>query len=563
VALLVPACNKWGLEPEPIRRDIPLFPTTADLDYSPVPCMAHAAFPVFDEAAGVFRGSGRIWLKGSSSHRRARLAGEAEVALEPPYYTAVVDAPPGDAVVEFLSADGGSRSVPVKVPDAASLNVPGDFSALFFGDFQPFEIEKGKVYVNPGDGTGSPGRKPGKYPALQAIREVLRSVSEGRTGKFLAPTFICGHGDQVYVEGAYHSFDEYRHLHPMSAWTVETMPRPRVSPAALPGFLDACYRGHWSFDTVDHALRRCPSVMIWDDHDIRDGWGSQGDEHIYRESHFSRFRDAFIAHQFVRGPRAWKEDLAGLERPLWQAFTVKGLPFFVLDLRTNRDITVPRVIGEEQWAVLRSWFAALDPRKSKHYVLVSSVPIFYRVGERANLASAFTDEIRDDLLDTWTSGPNEAEWKKLVAEIVKAADRGLRGIVVSGDYHLSSLCRVTAGPPGAAPDRVVAYEMIASGFAAEEYGGWKQKMARKGWFIETPFEVAGQSLLCEFGLTESDPNFGGLEVLRGEVFASVFQATRDGCFQYRVPLEWEGEPRDLSALVEESRMPIEAGSLGE
>ena len=324
----------------------------------------------------------------------------------------------------------------------------------------------------------------------------------------------------------------------------------------LPRFLDVCYRGYWSFTTFQRSLAACPSVMIWDDHDIRDGWGSQGDEHVYRDSHFVTFRNAFIAHQFIRGPRRWSDELAPDTASMWQAFAIGGVPFFVTDQRTNRDVTVPTVMGEAQWQVLRSWFAALDPARSKYYVLVSSVPVFYRVANRANIASAFSSEARDDLLDTWTSQQNEPEWLRLVEEIAKAGARGLRGIVVSGDYHISSLCRVTMTLPGQAA-RPVAYELITSGFAQEEYGGWKQKVARKGWFIETPIEAAGSSLTCEFGIIESIPNFGALEFDGDQVRASMFQSTGAGCVQYRVPLQWEGKVEGLSGLVSSGKVPLE------
>jgi len=550
-------CTTWELAPDVVPRDLPRFPASAELDYEPLPCMAHAALPLFDAATRTFQGPGRIWLKGSSGYRTARIgiAGSA-IALDPPYYTAVAEAPAGTASVEFTATDGSVRTVAVTVSSAEQLNTSGEnFSALFFGDMQPFGIHDGKVFVNPGDGTFRPGLKPRGTAPLETLRKVFRAAVEGQAGKFPAPAFVCGHGDQIYVEGSYDSYEELGQRHPMSAWTIEAQPRPRVAPAALPQFLDTCYRGHWSFKTLHGALQRCPSVMIWDDHDIRDGWGSQGDEHVYRDSHFSVFRTAFLAHQFARGPRALTPELASVTAPLWQSFAVHGVPHFVLDLRTNRDVAVPSVIGEEQWTALHAWFAALDPQRAKHYVLVSSVPVFYRVAERANLAAAFTDEVRDDLLDTWTSKPNEPEWQRLVEEIALAADRGLRGIVVSGDYHLSSLCRVTAGRAGEKP-RVVAYEMIASGFAAEEYGGWKQKMAREGWFLDTPIDAAGTQLRCEFGITESLPNFGGLEFSGGEVLASIFQMAAAGCVQYRVPLQWEGTLDSLPAAVEKSRSPV-------
>jgi phosphodiesterase/alkaline phosphatase D-like protein len=136
-------------------------------------------------------------------------------------------------------------------------------------------IVNGRVQVNPGTACGPDYAPSGQQTTLVALRRMLQAAAEGAQS-FPKPAFACGVGDQVYVEGDYHSYGEYGHHHPMSAWTVEEKPRPRVGLADLPRFLDTCYRGHWSFTTFERALQVCPSLMIWDDHDIRDGWGSQG-----------------------------------------------------------------------------------------------------------------------------------------------------------------------------------------------------------------------------------------------------------------------------------------------
>jgi hypothetical protein len=536
--------SSWDLGASLVPKDLPRLPPPGDLDYQPSPAMAHAALPRFDAAQQRFVGSGRVWLKGSATCRGASVAGR-DIILEPPYFTAVLEAPAGANEVRFKSDGGAAHEVRVVVPDAAALNTPDTpFSALFFGDFQPFVIRDDVVRVNPGDridrdddevGSGLPDR------TLLAMRAMFERAATGRLGTFPRPAFACGVGDQVYVEGDYHSWDEHGQRHPMSAWTVDAQPRPRVALSDLPRFLDVCYRGNWSFPVFGSALQACPTVMVWDDHDIRDGWGSQGDEHVYRDTWFRGFRDAFVAHQFARGPRAVDESVTPVDAPLWQSFVMHGVPVFVLDLRTCRDIAVPQVLGDRQWQALRSWFASLDAQRQRHYVLVSSVPLFYRVAERAKIAELFTSEARDDLLDTWNSGPNEPEWRRVVDEVANAGARGLRGLIVSGDYHVNSLCRVTAAGAGGSRE-TIAYELIASGLAADSYGDWKQRMAREGWFAETPIAVSGGNLHTEFRFAKACPSFGGLS-FDGDVTAFVFQVDEDGCFEQRVTLQW-GAPSE-------------------
>ena len=238
-------CGTWDVAPQLVRANLPEMPAQALLDYQPMPGMAHAALPIFDAQRGAFTGSGRIWLKGSTSCRHARITetGQA-IALDPPYYTAVVEAAAGEKTVEFEAGTAPPRSVRVSVPDATPLNVVGAaFSALFLGDFQPFVIEQGRVEVNPGPAITSGDRSEGPRTTLVAIRKMLQAAAEGRLPSFPKPAFACGVGDQVYVEGDYHAYDKYGQGHPMSAWTVEAQPRPRVGLADLPRFLDTCYRG--------------------------------------------------------------------------------------------------------------------------------------------------------------------------------------------------------------------------------------------------------------------------------------------------------------------------------
>jgi hypothetical protein len=561
-SLALAACGStsWDLAAVVVPKDLPRLPGAAELDYEPLPAIAHAALPAYDAGRGGFHGDGRVWLKGSADYRSASVAGRT-VELAPPFYTAIVGAPAGEATVQFAGPRGEQRTVRVAVPDAAALNAPGaPFSALFFGDFQPFAIRDGRVQVNPGDAIERERAAAAELPdrTLLAMRAMFERAATGRLGTFPRPTFACGVGDQVYVEGDYHAWDEYGQRHPMSAWTVDAQPRPRVPLADLPRFLDECYRGNWSFAPCDRALQACPSVMTWDDHDIRDGWGSQGDEHVYRDSWFRGFRDAYVAHQFARGPRVDPEAVARVDGALWQQFTVNGVPVFLLDLRTCRDVATPAVLGDEQWQALRAWFAGLDPQRCRHYVLVSSVPLFYRVSERASIAELFTEEVRDDLLDTWTSVPNEPEWRRIVDEIANAGARGLRGIVVSGDYHVNSLCRITAERPGGARE-TVAYELIASGLAADSFGDWKQRMAREGWFAETPIDVSLGRLHTEFSFVEACPSFGGL-AFGDEVTAFLFQANGDGCWEQRMPLQW-GEPDgSLDAALARGRVRLDAAA---
>lgn len=99
--------------------------------------------------------------------------------------------------MEFLHDGDCLRRVEFEVPSAEALNRRGeDFSALFFGDFQPFRVEDGKVIVNPGDEMHALATVPAMPSTLVAARHLFQLAAEGRVGSFPRPLFACGIGDR-------------------------------------------------------------------------------------------------------------------------------------------------------------------------------------------------------------------------------------------------------------------------------------------------------------------------------------------------------------------------------
>jgi hypothetical protein len=524
----------------------PRYPEQPALDYAPLSAQAHAALPLADPTTGELAGPGRIWIKGSPSVRSAELRGGA-VALDPPYYAALVEAPAGRVVVDF-AGEGAPISVEVHVPDAAAWNEARErFSLLAYGCFDPFAVEKGRAIVDPGSDSED------GYARLHAIRELFRDAARGDVAGFPEPDLVCGAGDQVYVEPAHDSYAAFGAAHPLSAWTVERMPRPRLDLGSFVRFLDETYRKTWSFTTLDEVLRSKPAVMIWDDHEIRDGWGSQGDEHVFVDTYYAAARDAFVQHQFRRGPRPWDAALAAPRASLHQSLALHGLPIFVFDQRSARDVRVPQVLGDAQWTAFTAWLDALDPARMPYYVLVSPLPLLYRVSNLAQLAADLDPEVRDDMLDAWSSAPNTPELDRILERMVVSWRRGLRAIVISGDMHLSAILSATVRDGERAAPAVFAYEIVASGLAGRFGGDWKFLVGREGALLDAPTRLGSAAVSMAMGLSESCPNFAGLEIDGAQAIAHVFQALPDGTVHYRVPLQWDREADDLGAMVSEGR----------
>ena len=68
------------------------------------------------------------------------------------------------------------------------------------------------------------------------------------------------------------------------------------------------YHKYWSHDSLRKVFARIPSLAMWDDHDITDGWGSRLESFDGTEiksswqRYFNVAREAFEAYQAVRNP---------------------------------------------------------------------------------------------------------------------------------------------------------------------------------------------------------------------------------------------------------------------
>ncbi|WP_419191001.1 alkaline phosphatase D family protein [Saltatorellus ferox] len=543
----------------------PSYPKEASLDYRPRAGMAHVALPRFDAARGEFAGQSRIWIKGSEERSRARIDGREDVELGPPFFTAIVEVQPGIHRVSFGEAD--TEDISVLAPAADALNAPKSTVMLLgYGCFDPFDLDtseerRGEVFVSPGDGTGKPGAKDDRYPRFAAIRRVLQLVAKGGLKGVPGADLVLGGGDQVYVEPVHDRYGEFGDKHPLSAWTVEAMPRPRLSLSGFYRFLDVTYRAFWSFDSMDEVFRTVPTVLTWDDHEIRDGWGSQGDEHVYLDTFYAAAREAFLAHQFARGPMGEDAHRGGLRASLHQAFTLHGIPIFVMDQRSARDVHVPQVLGSEQTDALKEWLHGIDPTEQPVCVVVSPLPMLYRVSGLAERVVAFDEANVDDMLDSWNSTANEAELDQLMIELSRAYDRGVRPLLISGDMHTSALlsARRKRSPDG--PSEVFVHEMVVSGLASVvDESSWKFELAKENSLTGGDVEVGDELMNFEIGLSRPVPNFGGLEIRDGRVHAHVFQAQDEGVVHFRVPLGYGLNVEPLSERVEAGREVFDAST---
>ena len=76
---------------------------------------------------------------------------------------------------------------------------------------------------------------------------------------------VIGGGDQVYVDGN----------DGMSIWKwLKRVRRKSPTNKDMVSWYRDIYRGYWGFPSLQKVFASYPTYMIWDDHEIMDGWGS-------------------------------------------------------------------------------------------------------------------------------------------------------------------------------------------------------------------------------------------------------------------------------------------------
>lgn len=267
-------------------------------------------------------------------------------------------------------------------------------------------------------------------------------------------------GDQLYADSIWTvipSLAEWRRL----SWRRRL--RAPFTPAMAKGladYYDTRYRWLWSQRELRPLLATIPSLMMWDDHDIFDNWGSyeaelqacpvfQGIWSIARE-HFAIFQLGARADDLPPG----FGDRGGA-RFDW-AFRIGPTGIVAPDLRSER--TRRQVMGEAGWRFLN---AALEEMgECRHLLFVSTVPVVHAYlspVEHILRALPGRQNLLGDLRDQWRSFRHREEWLRLLRLLFDFSTRTRAQVtVLSGEIHLGALGRIDHGA-------VAIHQLTASG----------------------------------------------------------------------------------------------------
>lgn len=285
-------------------------------------------------------------------------------------------------------------------------------------------------------------------------------------------SFVIGGGDQVYVDCQESKFfpDIWEWLKKnkddlLAKYTVNGVIDSKGLDSYLLDLYRWYYRVYWKFPHMQEAFSRLPQYMIWDDHEIMDGWGSRTKEERLKilsryfrgnnsdadqtliDSMWKAARTAYFeyAHSHNPSTNVDRALLATSEKCQWDYSFNKGdIPFYVLDLRGHHDVERPknRLLGDEQLDRFLSWLTAQQKSKSQVIFVVSPVPFVHWRSAILTIGS-MTKSAKDDCFDEWDHTSNHKERDLVLEAMFKSlAAKGKTLVILSGDVHCAAAFRL-------------------------------------------------------------------------------------------------------------------------
>ncbi|MDM5056166.1 alkaline phosphatase family protein [Aeromonas dhakensis] len=251
-------------------------------------------------------------------------------------------------------------------------------------------------------------------------------------------------GDQVYADSLWTSVPTLKAWNELDRAEKVKRKATRAMVEQLDRFYCDLYCKQWGRLEVAFMLARVPSAMMWDDHDIFDGWGSYPEDlqrcEVY-QAIYAAATKYFRLFQLRTGANGALLDKT-LNHHSWR-LGFRGYQILALDNRANR--TRDQVMSPSQWDQVNAALAACD---TGHLLVLAGVPVVYRdfsFTEAAFDATPWEEELTDDLKDHWRAKAHQGERARLIMRLLDNArqrrqkEPGCKTLILSGDVHVGCL----------------------------------------------------------------------------------------------------------------------------
>ena len=230
------------------------------------------------------------------------------------------------------------------------------------------------------------------------------------------------------------------------------------------------YLKYWSHPSYRKMMASIPSFMMEDDHDTRDGWGSE-----YTDADAPAQKVHAQAAALYQSFQGWSDPQPFAGKPYF-AFDYGNLGFFIPDLRSFRDVNRPAaelpLLGKQQTEDLKAWFASRSDTKTALFFGLS-IPIANAPQWVIDWLVHNGNGLGDDFRDAWVSPGNRPELASFLDQGFSWMKKtGGRVFTMGGDTHTAMLGRIT---PASEPNAVPIVEFSSSGvsnFDSTAQGSW-------------------------------------------------------------------------------------------
>lgn len=262
--------------------------------------------------------------------------------------------------------------------------------------------------------------------------------------------FVLATGDQVYVDGNAE----------LSIWEwLRKVKSENPTREDMVSWYRDIYRGYWGIPEVQRIYRRFPTYMIWDDHEIVDGWGSYTPDELaglldnswqlrnksqqlqFADEMFEAAKQVYWEYEHSHNP-----ETDFINNQFDYGFDCGRCGFYVLDMRGNRNYNREhhRSLGLEQGSRFEEWMLNQYQSDAEVIFIVSPVPVVHLSSFVINKIDLTLFGYQDDQRDHWEHQSNWDErnhFLKLVFEFSQRMHR--RVIFISGDVHIGAAFKLS------------------------------------------------------------------------------------------------------------------------
>lgn len=272
-------------------------------------------------------------------------------------------------------------------------------------------------------------------------------------------------GDQVYADSLWGDAG-IKQLESWRELNLKDKLKQKPSKATLDQldqFYCQLYSKNWQKSpAMAKALACIPTVMMWDDHDIFDGWGSYPAEQQNCEMYKAIYAAAAKYFELfqLRGLANNKSKLSATQTHYSLGLTFRGHTVLAMDNRSERSI--PEIMKPSHWNDINQF---LDNKVKGHLLVMTGVPVVYRdfaFVEKTMDATPWAEELTDDLKDHWRAKEHQGERARLIMRLLGNAKNrpNKRTVILSGDVHVGCLGVIkdtSSGTP------VTVHQLVSSG----------------------------------------------------------------------------------------------------